>query len=62
MTFEPTTPSSFNVKPLAAEQEEAVRQAMRGFVLPDSAIPTWATNVTDTELAMMLKDKVDKKT
>lgn len=46
--------------PLAPDQEAAVLRAMQGFTLPASAIPPWASDLPDTALTTLLRDKLQR--
>ena len=49
----------FNSSPLTEEKEEAVKKAMQGFLLPPSAIPSWAENLEDDDLSALVKEKLN---
>ena len=43
---------------MSKDQAETIRSAMAGFQLPASAIPSWASELSDEELQKMLQDKL----
>ena len=43
------------------DRVETIRTAMAGFQLPTSAIPSWATNMSDADWQKMVSDKLNKK-
>ena len=43
---------------ISKDQAETIRSAMAGFQLPESAIPSWASQLSDEELQKMLQDKL----
>ena len=47
---------------MSKDQAETIRSAMAGFQLPESAIPSWASQLSDEELQKMLQDKLFEKT
>ncbi|KAF2365890.1 hypothetical protein FHG87_003359 [Trinorchestia longiramus] len=52
---------AFNSEPLAKEQEDAILSAMKGFLLPPSAIPAWAAHVPDDRLSAIIKERVSER-
>lgn len=53
-----STQTSNSTLDMSKDQAETIRSAMAGFQLPESAIPSWASQLSDEELQKMLQDKL----
>jgi len=53
-----STQTSNSTLDMSKDQAETIRSAMAGFRLPESAIPSWASQLSDEELQKMLQDKL----
>ena len=54
------TPSDSNIE-MSKDRVEMIRSAMAGFQLPSSAIPSWASNLSESEWDKLVNDKLNKK-
>ena len=54
------TPSDSNIE-MSKDRVEMIRSAMAGFQLPSSAIPSWASNFSESEWDKLVNDKLNKK-
>ena len=43
---------------MSKDQVDTIRSAMANFQLPQSAVPSWATNLSDEEWQKVLSDKL----
>ena len=46
---------------MSKDKVDTIRSAMAGFQLPSSAIPSWASNMSDSEWQKIVSDKLNKK-
>ena len=46
---------------MSKDKVDTIRSAMAGFQLPSSAIPSWASNMSDSEWQKIVSNKLNKK-